>query len=178
MRVWGGWNILEHLFLFILGYYAYSKKGIVQSFNTYRYGFLLACVILTSINLYFFTIHLHYDFGTPMYSLGMFLRTMVCLSWIFTIIGFAERYLNYTNNRLKFCNEAVLPFYILHQPVIILIGYFVVQWPISIGLKYGIIALASFVLVGMLYVLLVRRIGILRFLFGMGKLPIFRTTRS
>jgi glucan biosynthesis protein C len=103
-----------------------------------------------------------------MYNVGILLRALVCLSWIFTIIGFSERYLNYTNARLKYCNEAVLPFYILHQPVIVLIGYFVVQWPISIGLKYGIIAMSSFVVIALVYVLLVRRLGALRFMFGMG----------
>ncbi len=169
MRVWGGWNILEHLFLFMLGYYTCSRKGIIQYFSTCRYAFLAACIALTSVNLYFFVYPVHVDFGSSLYLIGMVLRAMVCLSWIFTIVGFAARYLNYTNSKLKYGNEAVLPFYILHQPVIVLIGYFVVQWPISIGFKYGIIALSSFLIIAALYLFLVRRIGVLRFLLGMGK---------
>jgi hypothetical protein len=34
----------------------------------------------------------------------------------------------------------VLPFYILHQSVLIALGYFVVQWPLPAGVKWLIIA--------------------------------------
>jgi glucan biosynthesis protein C len=72
------------------------------------------------------------------------------------------------NNRfLAYANEAVLPFYILHQTVIITIGYYVVQWNIDIALKYLIIASTSFIVIMAVYELLVRRFNVLRFLFGM-----------
>lgn len=61
----------------------------------------------------------------------------------------------------------VLPFYILHQPVLVCIGFFGVRWPISDILKYLTIAPLSFFLVLWLYEFLVRRSNLLRFLFGM-----------
>jgi peptidoglycan/LPS O-acetylase OafA/YrhL len=63
----------------------------------------------------------------------------------------------------------VLPFYILHQMVIVIVAYFVVQTGLAIPLKYGITAVISFAVIVALYELLVRRIGVLRFLFGMRK---------
>lgn len=63
--------------------------------------------------------------------------------------------------------EAVLPFYILHQTVIIVTGYYVVQWDCDPALKYLAIALISFSLIVALYDLLIRRFNLLRFLFGM-----------
>ncbi len=64
-------------------------------------------------------------------------------------------------------NEAVLPFYILHQPVILNVGYFVIPLTIAAALKWAIIMPVSFVVIMVLYEFLVRRINVLRFLFGM-----------
>ena len=83
------------------------------------------------------------------------------------LLGIGSRFLNYSNKFLGYANEAVLPFYILHQPVILSIGYFVVQWTLPIIAKYFIIASTSFIAIMVLYELLVRRINVLRFLFGM-----------
>ena len=66
-----------------------------------------------------------------------------------------------------YANEAVLPFYILHQTVLLRIGYFVVQWDIPDLLKFLIISSSSFATIVVLYEYLVRRVNILRFLFGM-----------
>jgi peptidoglycan/LPS O-acetylase OafA/YrhL len=61
----------------------------------------------------------------------------------------------------------VLPFYILHQTVLLTVGYFVVRWPIPDLLKWAIILVVSFAIIMALYEFLVRRINVLRFLFGM-----------
>jgi len=50
---------------------------------------------------------------------------------------------------------------------ILIIGFFVVQWSMGIAPKYFIIATTSFVAIMAIYELLVRRINIIRFLFGM-----------
>jgi glucans biosynthesis protein C len=42
-----------------------------------------------------------------------------------------------------------------------------VQWPVNMALKYAVIATLSFILIMAIYELLVRRINVLRFLFGM-----------
>jgi glucans biosynthesis protein C len=65
----------------------------------------------------------------------------------------------------------VLPFYILHQTVLLCVGYFVVQWVILDLLKWAMILAVSFVLIMILYEFLVRRFNVLRFLFGMKTRP-------
>ena len=90
------------------------------------------------------------------------------MAWFFilTFLGFGMKHLNVNTPFLKYANEAVLPFYILHQTVLLCVGYFVVRWAIPDLLKWLIIASISFVIVMGLYEL-VRRNNILRFLFGM-----------
>jgi peptidoglycan/LPS O-acetylase OafA/YrhL len=75
--------------------------------------------------------------------------------------------LNVNTPFLKYANEAVLPFYILHQTVIVTLGYFVVEWALHDLLKFIIILGVSFLIVMVLYEFLVQRINALRFLFGM-----------
>ena len=79
--------------------------------------------------------------------------------------------MNFATARLKYANEAVLPFYILHQTVLLCVGYFVVQWAIPDLLKWAIILLVSFPIIMLLYEFLVRRFNLMRFLFGMKPLP-------
>ncbi len=89
------------------------------------------------------------------------------MRWIMAIIGLGSRYLNFNNRFIGYSNEAVLPFYILHQTVILIIGLFVVQWSSGIELKYSVITLTSFLAIMAIYELLIRRFNGLRFLFGM-----------
>jgi len=66
-----------------------------------------------------------------------------------------------------YLREAVLPLYILHQPIVVAVAYGVVGWDAPIPVKYAAIVAASLVLTVAAYDLLVRRTPVTRFLFGM-----------
>jgi hypothetical protein len=51
------------------------------------------------------------------------------------------------------------------------VGYFIVQWSIPDALKWAFILVTSFAIIMTLYECLIRRINVLRFLFGMKLLP-------
>jgi hypothetical protein len=87
--------------------------------------------------------------------------------WLAAFLGLAARYLNFNNQALAYANEAVLPFYVLHQTVILAVGWFVVQWHLGMASKYALISTSSFLAIIALYELLIRRLNFLRFLFGM-----------
>jgi glucan biosynthesis protein C len=61
---------------------------------------------------------------------------------------------------------AVLPWYVLHQPVVVAVAFYVVRWPIGPVTKYAIICAASIVITLALYDLLVRRTSVTRALFA------------
>jgi len=77
------------------------------------------------------------------------------------------RYLAFDRPILRYANEGVLPFFILHQTVLLGIGYFIMSWEIPDALKWAIVFISSFIIIITLYTLLVRRFDLLRFLFGM-----------
>ncbi len=94
-------------------------------------------------------------------------RDLAVFPWILTFLGFGMKHLNVNKPALKYASEAVLPFYILSQTVQLSVGFFVVQWAIPDLLKWAIIFVISLAIIMGTYEYLVRRINVLRFLFGM-----------
>jgi glucans biosynthesis protein C len=88
-------------------------------------------------------------------------------SWIFTAIGYGKRYLNKKHSIQNYINEAVYPFYILHQTIIVIVVYTVVQSPDPVYGKFIFTFITSFILVTCIYHLLIRPYAVTRFLFGM-----------
>ena len=68
---------------------------------------------------------------------------------------------------IAYAGEAFLAVYILHQTVVFVIGYYVVQWQTTALLKYVVISLASLAVTLLLYEFAVRRTRVTRWLFGM-----------
>ena len=54
-----------------------------------------------------------------------------------------------------------------HQTGIVLLGFYIVTWPINSGLRYVAIVLTSMVTAFVIYDVAVRRTRLTRFLFGM-----------
>lgn len=63
--------------------------------------------------------------------------------------------------------EAVLPFYLLHEPVIVAIAWLVVRWHAPVLARYPVLIVVSFAITLTVYELAVRRFRVTRFLFGM-----------
>ena len=61
----------------------------------------------------------------------------------------------------------MLPFYLLHEPVIVAFAWFIVRWHAPIGVKYPALVVVSFTATLALYEPAVRRYRITRLLFGM-----------
>ncbi len=118
-----------------------------------------------------FVLGLGYHPGAEPFSLSFVLFETVMsigrLTWIIFVLYVGARYLNFNNKVLAYGNEAVLPFYILHQTIILCVGWVVIGWNIGILPKYVIIVVASFGLIMVVYEGAVRRFNPIRFLFGM-----------
>ncbi|MEN8228230.1 MAG: acyltransferase family protein [Bacteroidota bacterium] len=82
-------------------------------------------------------------------------------------IGYTRRYFNKDSKFRKLANEAIYPFYLLHQPVIIVVGYYVVEWPIPVLMKSLIITGLSLIIVVSVYWFIIRPVNFLRIIFGL-----------
>ena len=67
----------------------------------------------------------------------------------------------------RYGNEAVLPFYVLHEPVIVAIAWLIVRWHAPSPAQYVALVVLSFAVTLGLYEALVRRFRLTRVLFGL-----------
>jgi glucan biosynthesis protein C len=67
----------------------------------------------------------------------------------------------------RYANEAVLPFYLVHEPVIVAAAWVIVRWNVPAPGKYATLVVVSFATTLVLYELLIRRFRATRFLSGM-----------
>jgi glucan biosynthesis protein C len=88
-------------------------------------------------------------------------------SWIFTFVGYGKRYLNKKHSALNYINEAVYPFYILHQTIIVIVVFYVIRANEPVLNKFMFTFMISFALVMCIYHLFIRPYAVTRFLFGM-----------
>jgi hypothetical protein len=95
--------------------------------------------------------------------------------WTITALYAGMRLLNFRNRWLAYGQEAILLFYLFHQPVIVVIAFYTVQWDIAAQLGAGvdilvkllIVVFGSFVVTVGLYEVVLRRIPPIRTLLGM-----------
>ena len=87
--------------------------------------------------------------------------------WLIAILGFGRRWLSRGSRLLGYLSEASYPFYILHMPINTIVGYFVIQWPVGIAIKYLVINVVTILATYTVYEVLVKRTQVTRFLFGM-----------
>jgi len=163
----GGWSLLGFLPLFVNGYLLVSHDPLYDRVKHWRWISLAAAVGLTVGILAWYRSAGEPQFGTARYTALFALYGLCTWCWVLAILGLAAQYLHFGTPLLATANEAVLPFYVLHQPVLLTLGYLVVRsgWPDLA--KWAGIALVSLALCLGLYSFVIRPVNLLRFLFGM-----------
>jgi peptidoglycan/LPS O-acetylase OafA/YrhL len=183
VRVMGGWDPISYLLFFSYGYLIFSNAQIRDTTKKYSMIYLAVALILTAFYLdSYFGVNLkipgvtRHDFlnngailplNHSVWIAVQAFRGLLAWCWIIGLLGLGLRFLNFNKKFLVYANEAVLPFYILHHTIIYIIGFYVIQWSSSIGTKYFIIAIVSFAVIMAIYEILIRRVSVLRILFGM-----------
>lgn len=162
------YNFAFYFTVFVYGYLIARMQSAWEAFERDRWIYLV--VALLSFGLMYFGWHAP-GVGfleTTRGGKAMF-GVLKCADVICTIvacIGFARRHLNFASPVLDYTNKAVYPFYILHQTVLIVVGYYVIGTGWSISLKYLVIVVATFFVSGLCYEFLIRRWRAIRPLFG------------
>jgi len=168
----GGWGFLYYIWFLISGFIIASSDRLRQHIMNQRWTSLLLGVGSSCVYLYQLFSQSRLVF--PAWNtdwIYAFLSFFSAWSWLFAIFGFGMRFLAFDRPLLRSANEGVLPFYILHQTVLLCVGYFVMAWEINAAAKWAVVFIGSFIVIIALYTLFIRKFEFLRFSFGM------RTTR-
>lgn len=164
-------DFVYNLLFFIFGYILIADEHFIQAI---RRDWLLHLMLGILGTLFMFSS----AFGVPvadwMGSPGTveFYATWTIFginSWCWTMVMFylGMRFLDFSNQWLQYGREATYPFFWIHQPVIIFIAFYVVEWEFDLSLKLLVIVIGSFAVSLGLYELFVRRINPVRSVFGM-----------
>ena len=164
-------DFLFRFAFFVVGYILYTDERFSKAMRRDRWLLLAvgaaAFVALAVLSVSGDPAKLMAAPGLPGFYLFWGLFTVNSWCWSLVALHLGMHYLNFSNAWLEYGKEAVLPFFVVHQPVIVVIALFVVQWNAGIGLKALVVVLGSFVISLGVYELVIKRIGFLRVLFGM-----------
>ncbi len=160
----GGWPFLYYIFFLLYGFVIVSHERLQANLKRMRWFNLALGAIFSAA----FVILI----ATPALAeledvLSDMLWILSACSLLPAFLGFGMQSLTKNTPFLKYAGEAVMGFYILHQTVLLAIGYFVVRWAVPDLAKWTVIAAGSFAVILVLYEFVVRRANILRFLCGM-----------
>jgi hypothetical protein len=100
----------------------------------------------------------------PAYAVLSAVNTM---AWLFTAIGFANRYLTMRPRFLGYASEAVYPFYMIHQTVTVIAVYWLLTYEVPPAEGFVVAVLATFGVTWAIYAWLVQPVAFLRPLFGL-----------
>jgi hypothetical protein len=164
LDILGDKNPLYYLLIFFYGYILASDTRFQKSIDKLTW-FALAYGIFEAI-FRVMTPQWHYPEWTVqwmvlglMYEMGRWALTLA-------VLGLGHRFLNQTNNLLRYASEAAMPFYLLHMTFSVLTGFFMIKLNAPVAVKYPLIVLLATCLTLAAYEL-VRRWNITRWLFGM-----------
>lgn len=161
------WRQHWHYFsLFLTGYLFCTQQKFWDTLAKYRFLTLGLMLLSTTILYAFFWIDEPQLEGTA-WAGYVFLKTFNAWVCLLTIFGNGYCYLNFNNWFLTYANEAVYPFYILHQTITVAAGYYLAPLNIAWPIKFFILAGVTFAGCWLLYELIIRRFKLTRLLFGM-----------
>ncbi len=155
---------------FLIGFILFADERIIKSIQRDWVLFLTIALGSTIILLLMFELGDPFAWSTmpstPEYYLVWILVTATTWCWIAFILFIGMRFLDFSNTWLQYWKEAILPFYLVHQPIILIIAFFVVQWNASILIKLPVVVLSSFIVSLSFFEFLIKRIELLHPFFG------------
>jgi peptidoglycan/LPS O-acetylase OafA/YrhL len=166
-----GWSdFVFTLLFFVFGFIIMADERFRQAV---RRDWSLHLILGIACTLFFFSV----GFGAPVYdwlaspgTFGFFTSHAVfCINgwcWTLFMIYIGMRFLDVASPWLQYGRERSYAFFFFHQPVIILIAFYAVQWETGIALKLLVVLLGA-LLITLGLVEFIKHTKVLRGLFGM-----------
>ena len=160
-------GIVAYLIFFLAGYIIYLNDGLLAAMR--RYAWLALTLGAIAWLVIAFVAPHWWPSGAPalVASALAVARGYCAWWWVMGILGLALRFLQFTTPVVEYLSRAAYPVYIIHMPILSYIGLWVVRLDLNVWLKFGLITALALAASLAVYDLLIRRIGVLRLLFGL-----------
>ena len=93
----------------------------------------------------------------------------VLFAWlaILTLLGLSQKFLNQPSKALTYMTEAIFPWYILHQTLIVIAGYWLTRQGLSVSFEFILLVAVTLSGCFLLHEFIIRKLKLLRPLFGL-----------
>ncbi|MHB0876817.1 MAG: acyltransferase family protein, partial [Anaerolineae bacterium] len=139
VRYLGGWNLFQYLVLFVYGYALLAEERVRAAVAEAGLYALMLALLGTPAAVWVMMPGNAPQAGSGDLAVGLCLVTFVSWCWVLSLLYAGRLYLNRSGTFLRWASEAVMPFYMLHQTVILVVGYYVLQTASTPAAKYAAI---------------------------------------
>jgi len=156
-------NNAHFMTVFVYGFLAVSDELLGEATDR-NWPAALAAATVLSLALLMISLYVQKSGPMRMFNLALYVCAEWC--WLVALWGAGRKTLNGRNRFISYFSGIALPFYIVHQTVIVVLAYFVVRLDAGVAGKYALIVAGA----GCASVLLceaVKRTPFTRILFGM-----------
>jgi len=160
-------SMTYYVIFFMAGFFLLTSGKITESLRRYRYVNLLSVSFSTVVMFCGASLFRSERAGEIVSDIAAIFLAWSCA---LAAAGFARHYLNFDSSFRKIANEAIYPFYLLHQPIIVVTAYFVVNMNMGVTLKVFVLLLSSFTATISIYWFLIRPFNLTRVIFGMKRI--------
>jgi glucan biosynthesis protein C len=157
-------TLTSYLIFFLAGFILLPVKSIAGAMTRYRRLYLAETAVMMIIMLMVQGQVDSVRTAEVIYDVAALFMSWTCAV---AVTGYAGKYLDRNSSFRKTANEAIYPFYLLHQPALVITGCLVVKLSIPVVWKVTLIMTASLILIISVYWFLIRPFNVNRVLFGM-----------
>jgi hypothetical protein len=159
-------NISFYTICFVYGYLMISDIRFGIAMNRHRRIAMILGTVLTIVVSYYAIARTHLS----SHSYTMFFHFLCGFNiwfWMVAILAYVRESFSHDSLILKYLNKAVLPLFMVHQTIIIVLGYYIISMELSIFGKFWSILIGSLLISFGIYECLIRRFDIFNYIFGM-----------
>lgn len=171
LALWGDWaNIAKTFTFFLFGFLAAKSDDFWKAVDRALPVSIVLSLLLGGLVLAAFLNEFAVAADPQLFTGFLMLRVLYGWSVIVTLLGLARRFANRPSRTLTYLTAAILPYYILHQTITLLVSYWFTMHEAPFAIEAMTIVMAT-ILGCVLGYEVIRRVAVLRPLFGLPPLP-------
>ena len=141
-----GKSIVACLIIFIMGYIVYSNDDILDKIILNRFKLLWILILTLTLGMMYVFLLRENISDKLIWFIDSILKNIVLICAIGSVTAFSSLHLNKNNLVLRYLNKSAFPVYIVHQPVLLGLAFFIIPLVKSTTLAMVLIIVISLII--------------------------------
>ncbi|HSP08906.1 MAG TPA: acyltransferase family protein [Candidatus Dormibacteraeota bacterium] len=103
----------------------------------------------------------------PLFATYSLFWSLNIWAWCMAVLAMGLIWLNRSNAVMRYGAESALPVYIIHHPIVVILGSFIVAWDLPLPLRFLLLVSFAMAVTVLVYEFGIRRTNVTRFIFGL-----------